>query len=286
MNRAALEKIVDAAIEEDVGLGDITTEAVVPVDTWAAAEIVARQEGVIAGLPVAALVFARVDSRVQFIKVRSDGQRVQCGDVVAKMEGPAAAILTAERTALNFLQRLSGIATVSADYVAACAGTSARILDTRKTVPGLRMLDKYAVRMGGASNHRVGLFDGVLIKENHIRAGGGIARAVLAARERAPHTAKIEVECEDLEQVDEALKAKADVILLDNMSIEQITGAVRQINGQALVEASGEMTLARVPEVARTGVDFISVGALTHSVRALDLSLEITSWRIPGELQA
>ncbi|MCA1595462.1 MAG: carboxylating nicotinate-nucleotide diphosphorylase, partial [Chloroflexi bacterium] len=218
--------------------------------------------------------------------LQSDGQPIHRSSAIAKIEGPAAAILTAERTALNFLQRLSGIATTAASYAEACAGTKARIIDTRKTAPGLRMLDKYAVRMGGAFNHRTGLFDGVLIKENHIRAGGGIIPAVMAARERAPHTTKIEVECETIEEVDEALAAGADIILLDNMTVEQMTGAVRKVDGRALIEASGNMTLERIPEVARTGVDFISVGALTHSVRALNLSLQIISWHLPGELKA
>lgn len=283
MNRLILERIIDTALEEDVGGGDLTTETVVPESAWASASILARQEGVLAGLPVARAVFQRVDPGLEFTSVAPEGQRLAVDQAVAHIEGAARSILTAERTALNLLQRLSGIATAAAACVAACAESKARVVDTRKTAPGLRMLDKYAIRIGGADNHRTGLFDGVLIKENHLRAGGGISRSIAGARAGAPHTVKIEVECDTIDQVDEALAAGADIILLDNMTLDQMTEAVRRIGGRALTEASGNMTLDRIPAVAHTGVDLISVGALTHSVKALDLSLEIISWRIPGE---
>lgn len=283
MNLAVIERVVAAALAEDIGDSDITTEAVVPAAAWASAIVVAKEGGILAGLPIAEAVFRGVDPALDFRSLVSEGASVERGVHVLQVEGSARSILTAERTALNFLQRLSGIATAASVYVAACTGTQARIVDTRKTAPGLRALDKYAVRMGGASNHRAGLYDGVLIKENHIRAGGGISLTIAAARQRAPHTAKIEVECDSLAAVQEALGAEADIILLDNMSTEMMTEAVKIIGGMALVEASGNMTLERIPEVARTGVDLISVGALTHSVIALDLSLQITSWRNPEE---
>ena len=286
MNKAIIERIVDTALEEDLGAGDITTEAVVPDGAWASAEILTREAGVLAGLPVAAVVFRRLDSDLRFAGLCTDGSRIEAGMTIARVEGSARSILTAERTALNFLQRLSGVASTAAAYAAACGSARVRIVDTRKTAPGLRLLDKYAVRVGGAFNHRAGLYDGVLIKENHIRAGGGITRAIAAARRHAPHTVKIEVECDTLDQVDEAVGAGADIILLDNMTVNEMAEAVRKVDGKALLEASGNMTLSRIPDVAAAGVDFISVGALTHSVRALDLSLEITGWRIPGEVAA
>ena len=284
MNLLPLQRIISQALEEDIGLGDITTEAVVPQGAWASAKILARQPGVLCGIDVARAVFLTLSADIAFTAPRGDGDKLGVNDLAAQIEGDARAILMGERTALNLLQRLSGIATTTFRYVAACEGTKARIVDTRKTAPGLRMLDKYAVRVGAGFNHRVGLYDGVLIKENHIRAGGGITRAVEAARTRAPHTVRVEVECENLEQVLEAIHAGAEIILLDNMSTVDLKRAVDLVAGRALVEASGNMTLPRIPEVAATGVDLISVGALTHSVTALDLSLQITGWRIPGEL--
>lgn len=283
MYLAVMERVVAAALAEDIGDGDITTEAVVPLGAWASAVVVAKETGVLAGLPIAQAVFHQIDSDLEFRGICPEGSPVERGAHVLSVEGSARSILTAERTALNFLQRLSGIATAASAYVSACAGTNARIVDTRKTAPGLRALDKYAVRIGGASNHRAGLYDGVLIKENHIRAGGGIGPTIAAARRRAPHTSKVEVECDTLQAVREALEAAADIILLDNMSTEMMAEAVSIIRGRALVEASGNMALDRIAEVATTGVDLISVGALTHSVVALDLSLQITSWRNPEE---
>jgi nicotinate-nucleotide pyrophosphorylase (carboxylating) len=235
---------------------------------------IAKEDGLICGLDIAGRVFALLDARVLFKPLVSDGAQVKKGEAVAGISGPARAILTGERVALNLLQRLSGTATMTAKAVARTAGYKAKIVDTRKSTPGLRVLEKYAVRVGGGHNHRFNLSDGVLIKDNHIAAAGGIAAAVAAAKEAAPHTMKIEVEVESLEGVRQALEAGADIIMLDNMDCAMMTEAVRLIDGRALTEASGNMGSRDIAEVAKTGVDFISVGALTHSVRALDISLK------------
>ncbi len=271
-----VREVVARALAEDIGLGDVTTLATVPEEARCHAEVIAKAEGVVCGLGVMAAVFAEVDPRVEFQAERTDGDRVAPGGVAAQLCGPTRAVLTAERTALNFLQRMSGVATLTARYVAAVVGTKAQILDTRKTAPGLRALDKYAVRVGGGRNHRTGLFDGVLIKDNHIRAAGGVPEAVARARRGAHHLLKVEVEAQTREQVTEAVAAGADVIMLDNMSPEEVRAAVAAIGGRALTEVSGSVDLSTVRAYAETGVDFISVGALTHSVAALDLSLEIT----------
>jgi nicotinate-nucleotide pyrophosphorylase (carboxylating) len=270
-----IQDIVSRALAEDVGAGDLTTLAIVDAQDQCRAEIVAQADGVIAGLPVARLTFHAVDPQVTFDAIVSDGARVSDGMTIAHLAGPTRAILTAERTALNFLQRLSGIATTTAEYVETVHGTAARVLDTRKTAPGLRLLDKYAVRMGGGHNHRVGLFDGVLIKDNHLRAAGGVGEAVRRAQAAAHHLVKVEVEVQTLEEVEEAVGADADVILLDNMDVSEVREAVGLIAGRCLTEVSGGVTLDSIRELAETGVDFISVGALTHSVTALDISLEI-----------
>ena len=270
-----VQEVVARALAEDVGPGDVTTLATVGETSQCTAEVVAKADGVIAGLAVAQATFAAVDPRVTSEAVAADGDRVKAGSVVARVQGPTRAVLTAERTALNFLQRMSGIATLTARYVSAVEGTTALICDTRKTVPGLRLLDKYSVRVGGGENHRTGLFDGVLIKDNHIRAAGGLREAVERARRSAHHLAKIEVEAQSLPQVEEALTAGADVIMLDNLGLAEIRRAVNLIGGRCLVEASGGVTLETVRELAECGVDLISVGALTHSSAALDLSLEI-----------
>ncbi len=281
--RFELQEIVSRALAEDLAWGDLTTEALVPAGLPARAEVLAKAPGVVAGLPVLALVFTTVDpaSVVEF-RVE-DGARVQPGQVVATVAGEARSLLSAERTALNFVQRLSGIATATAAYVEAIAGTGAAIVDTRKTVPGLRSLDKYAVRMGGGQNHRRNLSDGVLIKDNHlvaIAAGGRtLPEAVAAARRRWPHTVKVEVEVDRLDQIPDALAARADIILLDNMGPEQLREAVRLIAGRAITEASGGVTLESVRAIAEAGVDLISVGALTHSAKALDISLELSYGR-------
>lgn len=276
---AGLDRLIDMALEEDLGPGDITTESIVPETLWARAEFIAREEGVVAGLPVAGRVFKRLDLETEFRAEVTEGSAVKAGAVLAVVAGRARTILTGERVALNFVRHLSGIATRTRRLVAAVEGLRAVVLDTRKTTPGLRALEKYAVRAGGGRNHRFGLFDGILIKDNHIRAAGGIKEAVARARARAPHTLKVEVEVQSLDEVEEALAAGADIIMLDNMPVAAMREAVRRIGGRALVEASGGITEENIREVAATGVDFISVGALTHSARALDISLEIVEVR-------
>ena len=271
--------VIQLALEEDGADYDITTLSTVPAERQATGSIIARQSATIAGLRVAAATFRLLDERVVVELLAEDGDTVAAGQVLARLSGPARSLLSAERVALNFLGRLSGIATITAQCVRAIEGTPARILDTRKTTPGLRELEKDAVLLGGGHNHRFGLSDGVLIKDNHIKAAGGIAQAVQAARHMAPHLLKIEVECETLAEVREALEANADVLLLDNMSIELMRTAVELVRRQApnvLIEASGNIgtNAARLAAVAATGVDFISLGALTHSAPNVDVSLE------------
>jgi len=271
--------LIARALEEDIGFGDLTTLATVPVEQRMVATIITRQLGVIAGLPIASAVFHAVDTTLHIERFVADGAQVAANERLARIEGSARSILTAERSALNFLGRLSGIATLTASCVAAIAGTKAAIIDTRKTTPGLRALEKYAVRMGGGRNHRFALDDGILIKDNHIAAAGGITTAIARARQHAPHLLKVEVECETLEQVGQALDAQADVILLDNMSVGLLREAValiRRQDGRMLIEASGNIGVnpERLAAVAATGVDFISLGALTHSAPNFDLSLE------------
>jgi nicotinate-nucleotide pyrophosphorylase (carboxylating) len=274
---AELEALVAAALEEDRAFADLTTLATVPEGTRARGAIVARADGVIAGLPLAIAAFRRLDPGVALRPSVRDGARVRCGSPILELEGPARALLSAERVALNFLQRLSGIATLTARYVEAVRGTGAQILDTRKTTPTLRALEKYAVRCGGGVNHRADLAAAVLIKDNHLAAvGGDIPRAVRGARALAPAGTVIEVECDTLEQVARAVEAGADMILLDNMPPEMLRDAVALVAGRAKTEASGGITLERIRAVAETGVDYISVGALTHSAPALDLALDFT----------
>ena len=269
------ESLVRAALTEDIGPGDITTTLCIPEGTRATATVLAKQPGVIAGLAVGELAFRLLDPQAQWQAHVEDGDRVGEGRTpLATVTGDARALLTAERVALNFMQRLSGIATMTARYVKLVSGTNARIADTRKTTPGLRALEKYAVRAGGGFNHRLGLYDCVLIKDNHIKAAGGIGNAVRGARAHIPHTMKIEVEASTLEQVAEALAVGADIILLDNMDTETMRQAVEIIGGRAISEASGGLTEARIAEVAATGVNVLSVGALTHSAPALDISLD------------
>lgn len=269
------EPLVRAALAEDIGPGDITTTLCIPADARATATLLAKSPGVVAGLDVAALAFRLLDPEARWQPRVEDG--VQIGNKptpLAEVAGSARALLTAERVALNFLQRMSGVATITNRYVQRVAGTEARIADTRKTTPGLRMLEKYAVRVGGGFNHRIGLYDAVLIKDNHIRAAGGIGRAVSQARAQAPHTAKIEVEATSLAQVEQALTAGADIILLDNMDIATMRQAVQTVGGRAVTEASGGLTEGRLAEVAATGVQVLSIGALTHSAPAMDISLD------------
>jgi len=271
--------LIRRALEEDGAEADITTLSTVPEQQQASGSILTREAGVIAGLAIAAETFRLLDDRVSIELLVHDGAVVQPGDVLAHLHGPARSLLSAERVALNFLGRLSGIATLTAQCVHAIEGTHARILDTRKTTPGLRSLEKAAVLLGGGQNHRFGLSDGVLIKDNHIKAAGGIAQAIAAARRTAPHLLKIEVECETLAEVQQALKARADVVLLDNMDIQMMHNAVELIRRDAplvLIEASGNIGSngERLRAVASTGVDFISLGALTHSAPNFDVSLE------------
>ena len=269
------EGLVRDALTEDIGPGDVTTMLCVPAGTTARATVLAKQAGVVAGLAIGALAFKLLDPNVQWDALVKDGARVGDGRTpLAVVTGDARALLTAERVALNFMQRLSGVASLTAKYVALTAGTSARIVDTRKTTPGLRALEKYAVRAGGGFNHRLGLYDCVLIKDNHIKAAGGITNAVAGAKAHIPHTMKIEVETDTLGMVEEALYAGADIILLDNMDTETMRRAVEMIGGKAITEASGNLSEARIAAVAATGVDVLSVGALTHSAPALDISLE------------
>jgi len=268
-----IERIVRTALAEDIGLGDVTTEVTIARDSTMRAELVAKEDFTLAGIDVAEVVFRTLDHDVRFEKIFVDGQSVRKGEVIAWLKGKASVLLQGERVALNLLQRMSGIASLTAQYVAEVKGTSSKIVDTRKTVPGLRALDKYSVRMGGGRNHRIGLFDGVLIKENHIAAAGGISAAIGSAKEKLPHTLKIEVETQTMAEVEEALQAGADIIMLDNMSLAEMSQGVELIAGRALVEASGGVNLERVRDIADTGVDIISVGALTHSVSAADISM-------------
>ena len=271
--QGGLEEALRAWLREDLGQGDLTSLLVVPEDIEGEAVILAKEGGVLAGLWVAERVFALADPRTAFAPLVAEGARVAEGTEVARVRGPLRGILAGERLALNLLQRLSGIATLTRAYVEALAGTKAQILDTRKTTPGLRALEKYAVRVGGGRNHRYGLFDGILIKENHVRAAGGVGEAVRRAKARAPHYLKVEVEVRDLAELEEALEAGADLILLDNFPLEALREAVRRVGGRVPLEASGNMALERAKAAAEAGVDYVSVGALTHSAKALDLSL-------------
>jgi nicotinate-nucleotide pyrophosphorylase (carboxylating) len=272
LDPAAYRDLVRCALAEDVGSGDVTTRAIVPAGLAGHGRIVAKERCVVAGLPVARAVFAEVDSAIVWRPETQDGDCCESGTVVAHVEGPAGALLTAERTALNFLQHLSGIATATCQFAEAAGRLT--VLDTRKTLPGLRALQKYAVRCGGGSNHRTGLFDAVLVKDNHVRIAGGLAEAVRRVRASgAP--GPIEVETQSLEEVDEALGAGADIVMLDNLDDRTVHEAVRRIGGRARVELSGMMTLERVRTLAASGADTVSIGALTHSARAADLSLEL-----------
>ncbi|MGQ9753879.1 MAG: carboxylating nicotinate-nucleotide diphosphorylase [Thermaceae bacterium] len=269
------EAVLDVWLLEDLGQGDLTSALLIPEDQRGQGVILAKEEGVLAGIWVAQRVFHRVDAGIAFTPLIKDGDPLLPGLEVARLEGPLRGILAGERLALNLLQRLSGIATLTRRYVEAVRGTGAVILDTRKTTPGLRALEKYAVRVGGGRNHRYGLFDGILIKDNHIRAVGSVKEAVRRAKAGAPHYLKVEVEVTTLEELEEALEAGAEVILLDNMDLETLRVAVQRAKGRAVLEASGRMSLERVRAVAEAGVEYISVGALTHSAVALDLSLEL-----------
>ena len=270
-----IEKIISLAIEEDINTGDITTNALIPEESRAIAEMTAKAPGIVSGLDIALRVFKYIDGTTVWTPLVKEGERVSKGDKIARIEGSYRALLTAERTALNILQRMSGIATATAIFVKELEGTKTRLLDTRKTAPGMRLLDKMAVKAGGATNHRMGLYDMALIKDNHIKVAGGITNAVKQVRASIQAGIKIEVEVTDLNETREALAAGADIIMLDNMSNEAMAEAVKVIDRRAETEASGNMNVRRLKEVAATGVDYISVGALTHSVTALDISMNI-----------
>jgi len=276
---AELEEIIDLALAEDLAQGDVTTEVLIPGDQRGAGFIVVKGKGILAGTEVAKRVFHQLDQGLKVDVLLDDGSRVKLGDIVAKVEGRIASILKAERVALNFLQQLSGIASETNRYVEAVRGLPVRIMDTRKTTPGLRLLEKYAVRVGGGENHRMNLGDGILIKDNHLAAlcsyGLSIKEIVAKARQNTSRRLKVEVEVKTPREALEAIEAGADSIMLDNMSLEDMRQAVKMIHGRALVEASGGITQDRVRAIAETGVNFISVGALTHSARALDISLEL-----------
>ena len=273
-NNPQVEQIITLALNEDIGTGDLTTLSTIPADKTATGRFVAKEDMIICGIDLAAHIFGRVDPSIELKANFKDGDAVKKGNVIAIVSGNAQNVLTGERTALNFMQRLTGIATRTHASVAEVAGTNAKITDTRKTTPGLRVLEKYAVRVGGGTNHRFNLADGVLIKDNHIAVSGGIQNAVKNARAVIPHTLKIEVEVETKEQLAEALDAGADIIMLDNMSNDLMRECVGIVAGRALVEASGNMGEKSLREVAETGVDIISVGALTHTVKAADISLK------------
>ncbi len=275
LQKHIIRKIVQSAIEEDAGAIDVTTAAVLMGEEAGKAVALAKSAVVVAGMDVFAETFLLLDPCMQFEVCCKDGKIVEKGGCLAKISGNLSIILTAERVALNFLQRMCGIATLTRRYVDEVKGTKAKILDTRKTAPGLRYLDKYAVRIGGGHNHRFGLYDGVLIKDNHIAVAGGIRQALAGVRERLPHTLKVEIEVKNLQELEEAIKLRADVIMLDNMSVEDMGKAVAAAGGKVPLEASGNVSLANVRQIAETGVDFISVGALTHSVPASDISLKI-----------
>ncbi|HEU4963403.1 MAG TPA: carboxylating nicotinate-nucleotide diphosphorylase [Bacilli bacterium] len=275
LDERVVESAVRMALTEDIGIGDITTNSIVPPDKLGRGTLLMKEPGVIAGLDVAQATFHMVDPSLVVTLRCKDGEHKATGDVIMEVSGSARSILIAERVALNFLQRLSGIATRTAKFVDLVRYYNAKIVDTRKTTPGLRALEKYAVVVGGGRNHRFGLFDAVLIKDNHIEIAGGVKQAIAAARHQIPHTMKVEVEVESLEQIDEALEVKADIIMLDNMTPDLMREAIEKIAGKALIEASGGVTEETIIDIAKTGVDYISIGALTHHIKSLDISLDI-----------
>lgn len=273
LNLLILDDIIKNALKEDIGTGDITTQSTIAIDKLIEGKFIAKESGVVCGITVASRVFELIDPSIDMKIHCYDGLYVEKGTIIAEISGKAQSILTGERVALNFLQLLSGVASFTRKCVEDVKGTKAMITDTRKTIPGLRVLQKYAVKTGGGNNHRYNLSDGVLLKDNHIKAAGGIKEAIEAARKNIPHTLKIEVEVENQQMIEEALESNADIIMLDNMSIEEMRNAVRFIDGRALVEASGNMGEKNLKEVAETDVDIISIGALTHTVKGLDISL-------------
>lgn len=271
----AADKLIALALEEDIKSGDITTDLLIPQNAETSASILAKAEGIVAGLPVAEMVFKSLNESIEWLPEMEDGAKVTPKTLLARIKGSYRAILTGERTALNFLQRMSGIATLTSKYVEALSGYKTQILDTRKTLPAHRLLDKYSVKMGGGTNHRIGLYDMVMIKDNHIKVAGGITKAVSQIRGKIQPGIKIEVETSNLDEVKEAIECSADIIMLDNMTTEMMRHAVQLIAGKAKCEASGSIKIDRLKEISETGVDFISIGALTHSVNALDIGMYI-----------
>ena len=274
MWRKNIDNLIDAALKEDMPSGDITSENIIPSGSISRAFIVAKEEGILAGIYVAERVMKKIDGNVLFEIHIKDGERLKRGDKIADLKGPSVSLLKGERTALNFLQRMSGIAMTTHKFVEAVEGKKTKILDTRKTTPGLRHLEKYAVRMGGGVNHRMGLSDMVMIKDNHIKIVGSISKAVLAARKKVKPDIKIEVETTNRKEAEEALESGADIIMLDNMSLEEIKEVMKSLRGKILVEVSGNIRLPNISKIADSGVDYISVGALTHSYKSLDISME------------
>ncbi len=274
MEYAAIDAIIEAALKEDMPNGDITSESIIPTRSKSEAIILTKEEGVLAGIDVARRVFYKIDQSISFKKNLDDGQIFRKKDTIATLRGPSISLLKGERTALNFLQRMSGIATTTRRFVRALEGTKTKILDTRKTTPGLRLLEKYAVKIGGGVNHRFDLSEMVLIKDNHLKLVGSILQAVTRAKEKVKPGVRIEVEATNLEEVQEAVRSGADVIMLDNMSIKKMKEVVKWIKGKIPLEVSGEVTLSRIVEIASLGVDYISVGSLTHSYKSVDMSIE------------
>lgn len=280
LNHEQVINIIKNALNEDIGTGDITTDTLIPDSHWSEAYITAKEEGVIAGLPIVQTVFELVDTHIRFEYLKQDGEQVTYGEHLAMITGSTASILKGERLALNLLQRLSGIATKTAHLKDLVKDYPVRIVDTRKTTPGLRILEKYAVKIGGGDNHRMGLYDAVMIKDNHIQAVGSISDAILKAKKAIPHTMKVEVEVEDLAGVKEAVDAGADIIMLDNMPPEVMRKAVELIDGRAITEASGNITADNIQAAAASGIDVISMGTLTHTIRSMDISLNISPKKI------
>lgn len=274
-HKELIDKLIDLAIEEDVSTGDISTNAIIPVNSRATAEMKAKADGIISGIEVIRAVYERFDNDIIWEPLVKDGDKVCKGDIILRIEASYRCLLCGERLSLNILQRMSGIATETAKYVERLEGTKTQLLDTRKTAPGLRILDKMAVKHGGGKNHRMGLYDMIMLKDNHIKIAGGIPAAIEAVRRSLPLSIKLEVETTNLEEVRQAIEGGADIIMLDNMDNATMAEAVKIIGGRAKTEASGNMNLDRLREVAETGVDYISVGALTHSVKAMDISMNI-----------
>ena len=274
MEDAAVDAIIETALKEDMPHGDITSESIIPARSKSEAIILTKEEGVLAGIDVARRVFYKIDQSISFEKILDDGQIFRKKDTIATLRGPSISLLKGERTALNFLQRMSGIATTTRRFVRVLEGTKTKILDTRKTTPGLRLLEKYAVKIGGGVNHRSDLSEMVLIKDNHLKLVGSISQAVMRAKEKVNPGVRIEVEATNLEEVQEAVRSGADVVMLDNMSIKKMKEAVKWIKGKIPLEVSGKVTLRRIVEIASLGVDYISVGSLTHSYKSVDMSIE------------